>query len=150
MNRIKAAAAACLACAVVAVAPAVHAEGEGNGIGRSSAPGRHMGTFHGAQAATRALLAALHDRLGITSAQEAAWTAFANAVMTQAADADGAAMQGATVANAVDALNLQATVLHKQADDATAVAQSFTALYALLTPSQRTLVNSYFEHGPMF
>ena len=145
MTKMTIAAGACLAAALAVLAPA-HAESNGNGIMRRNGSGHAPGFFHGAQAATRALLAVLHERLAITSAQEAAWQAFADAVVAQAADADAAA-QAAAPANAVDALNLQASVLHKQADDASTVAQAFTTLYAQLTPAQRAVVDSYFHQG---
>jgi Domain of Unknown Function (DUF1520). len=146
MNRIRLAIAVCLAGAV-ALAPAAYAEGNGNGIGRGAPATHHFGMFPGAQAATNALLAVLHKHLEITSAQETAWQAFANAVSAQAADADGGASQAGAVHSAVDALNLQATVLRKQAEDAAAVAQTFTALYAVLTPAQRAVADAYFKEG---
>lgn len=135
---------ACLASAGLAFIPAAHAEG--NGLARGKGP-NHIGTFPGSQAAVRALLAVLHQRLAITSAQESAWQAFADAVATQASDADGSLAQAGAVHGAVDALNLQATLLRKQADDAAAVAHAFSALYAVLTPAQRAIADDYFKEG---
>ena len=136
--------AVCLSVASVALLPA-HAQE--NGIARGSPHGHQLGSFGGAQAVARALLGVLHQRLGITAAQEPAWQAFADAVATQAGDADTGLAQAGALNNAVDALNLQASVLRKQADDAAAVARTFTALYAVLTPAQRAITDSYFKAG---
>lgn len=136
--------AACLASAGLAFIPAANAEG--NGLARGNAAHR-IGTFPGSQAAIHALLAVLHQRLAITAAQEPAWKAFDDAVMAQASDVDAGLGQAAGVHSAVDALNLQATVLRQQADDAAAVAHTFAALYALLTPAQRAVADDYFKHG---
>ena len=124
------------------------AHADNNGNGRSgSAPGHQLGSFHGAVAATQALLNVLHKRLDITSAQESAWKAFEAAVLVQANDADAEAAQAAKVTNAVDALDLQATLLKQQADDAAAVTQAFSALYGMLTTAQRAVVDDAFKHG---
>ena len=115
----------------------------GPGVGSSS----HIGTFHGAEASTRALLAALHTRLAITTAQETAWQAFANAVTGEAADADVQNSHTAAFTTSVDAFNARATALRRQADDAAAVATAFSTLYNQLGAAQRAILDQYFAHG---
>lgn len=151
MTTIKLAAAAGLAC--LSLAFAISSNAQMHGIGRGGGgPGAssHMGSFRGAETATRAILAGLHTRLAITADQESAWQAFANATIAEAAHMDGQMAQAPiTVNNAVDAFNFRASVMRRQADDATAVAQAFAALYPVLTPAQRAILDDYFAHGPM-
>jgi len=150
MRKINIAVAAVLA---LSTATAFAEPGNGNGLGRggpSTGAANHPGNFRGAEASTRALLAALHVRLGITASQETAWQAFANAVVAEVIDAESASNALAAAHNAVDALNASAAALRKQADDAAAVAQAFAALYNLLTASQRAIVDDVFAHGNPF
>jgi hypothetical protein len=153
MTRIKSLLAAGLACTCVGFAAPVCGQGmgfggNGNGIGRG-APGMgtagHMATFRGAETATRALLSGLRTRLAITPSQEAAWQAFENAAIAEAADMDIQNMHRvAPFTNAADALNYRASVMRRQADDATAVAVAFARLYDQLTAAQREILDDYF------
>ncbi len=148
MKKIMVAAAATIAMTMSAAVLAD--DNHGNGIGRGGmGPGgpTHNGMFRGAQAASTALLAVLHARLDITSAQEAAWQAFASAVIAEAADADQQNAQAQSFTSAVDALNARAAALKKQSDDAAAVAAAFATLYGQLTTSQRAIVDQWFTHG---
>jgi hypothetical protein len=153
MNRAKVLLFASLASVALAMSASAFAEGaddHGNGIGRGGAgvgSSNHTGTFHGAEAATRALLGALHTRLAITSSEEAAWQAFVAATVAEATDADVQNSHEASFTTAGDALNARASALRHQADDATAVAQTFATLYSQLTTTQRALVDQYFTHG---
>jgi hypothetical protein len=135
-----------LACSALALA--MPAQADGNDIARGgTSAGVHLGSFRGAEAASRMLLTLLHMRLAITASEETAWQAFATAVIHEAADADAQVAQPATAANAAEALAQRAAALGQQANDAAAVSQAFTALYGVFTPAQRALVDDYFAHG---
>lgn len=136
--------------AVLAAGDDPPGDDHGNGIGRGGAgvgSSNHIGSFHGAEAASRALLSTLHNRLGVTSSQEAAWQAFVTAIVAEAADADTQNSHTTAFTTAVDALNARAAALKKQSDDASAVAQSFSTLYAQLTTAQKAIVDLYFSRG---
>lgn len=146
MGRMHGILATTLAYATVAFAVPAHADGNNIGRGGAGNP-THLGTFRGAEAASRALLMLLHTRLAITASQESVWKPFADAVIHEAADADAQLAHPPSASNAADALTQRAAALEQQANDAIAVAQAFSALYAALTPAQRKLVDDYFAHG---
>ena len=145
MKRIKLLFVGAMACA--ALSGMTHAYAQANGIGRGIGTGIHLGNIQNTEGITRVLLGMLHARLAITAAQESAWQSFANAVIAEAADADTQILHPAATANAVDTVNARAAALRRQADDAAAVAQSFAALYAVLAPAQRALVDDYLKFG---
>ncbi len=98
--------------------------------------------------AAQACLSSLHDQLGISVAQEAAWQAFAQAVTDQAQGMSMFRQQTLqAAATAPERVAQYAQFMLDRAQDAAAVSQAVSALYATLSPSQQAVFNQYFAWG---
>ncbi len=152
MHRISAALLAAASLGLVAAQAQPFGGGPGFGPGGGYGPGM-MGRGPGGPwgdpaTAAQNRLGALHTQLDITSAQEAAWQAFANAVNAQAQQMQqfrNRMLQSAPTTNAADRMALHAQFMQQRAQGAAATSQAFSALYAALTPEQRALLD---QRGP--
>lgn len=133
--------------------------GCGTGTATGYGPGSHMGygPGHGpgpgygygdATVVTQARLDALRTRLQITAAQEGAWQALASAMLQQATRMDQARTRlFESTGNAAERMMLRAELMGLEADAFEAVAHAFGALYAILTPEQRLVVERQWGFG---
>lgn len=154
---------ALLIAAVAAISPAtVSAQTYGGspggcrGMGCGTAgngPGSHMGHGLGygygdATVVTQARLDALRARVQVTAAQEPAWQALANAMLQQATRTDEARTRlFDSTGNAAERMMLRAELMSLEADAFETVAHAFGALYAILTPEQRLIVERQWGFG---
>ncbi len=93
-------------------------------------------------------LAQLHQKLGITPAEEGAWSQFAqastqNATQLDAQYRDRAAQLGSM--NAVQTMQSFAKIQTKQAEDMTNLVPQFQQLYAALSPAQQQAADAMFR-----
>lgn len=97
-------------------------------------------------------LSRMHAQLQVTAAQEPAWQAFAAAVAAQAdaMQAFRSQMFQASAATAPQRAQLAQQFMAERLTAASAVSTSLSALYALLTDSQRAILDSGFalQCGP--
>ena len=99
-------------------------------------------------AAVQACLSGLHSQLGISSTQEAAWQAFADAVVEQARQMLQFQQQVSQASATAPARAAQyADFMQQRAQDAAAISVAVSALYATLDPAQVDLFNRYFAWG---
>jgi len=99
-------------------------------------------------AAVQACLSALHTQLAISSTQEAAWQAFADAVVEQSRQMLQFQQQvSQTSATAPVRAAQYADFMQQRAQDAAAISAAVGALYATLDPAQVDLFNRYFAWG---
>jgi hypothetical protein len=131
----------------------------GMGCGAGYGPGSHMGYGPGygpgpgygygdATVVTQARLDALRTRLQITTVQEGAWQALANAMLQQATRTDQARTRlFDSTGNAAERMMLRAELMSLEADAFEMVAHAFGALYAILTPEQRVVVERQWGFG---
>lgn len=96
-------------------------------------------------AAVQACLSSLHTQLGISGEQEAAWQGFADVVTQQTQQMMLFQRQVAqATATAPERAAQYARFMQDRAEDAAAVSQAVTGLYATLSPTQQALFNEYF------
>ena len=161
MKRTHALIAGLVAGASLAFGAATFAQPQGGGMGYGPGPGAGMGhgmgygqgqmagkgPGAGVDRAARAEshLAAMKSKLQITSAQEAAWQAFATKAKEQATamQAFHAQMQGST-ANAAERMTQRTAAMQQRAVLMTAKTDAFVALYAVLTPEQKAVADQSF------
>jgi protein CpxP len=91
-------------------------------------------------------LSNLHNRLMLTTEQEPAWRAFFDAMRQQAEQmqAAGARMAAQVSTTAPERFAQMAQAMQQGAASMNGVAQALGALYATLTPEQRTIVENEF------
>ncbi len=109
-----------------------------------AAGGCHWGA-HGAHSAERAAKrqAALHDKLGLSTAQEAAWKTFTDKLQALAPTAPAAApTAAATATTAPERADRMVTFLQTAQQRAVTRAQAVKEFYAVLSPEQQTIFDS--------
>jgi len=91
-------------------------------------------------------LAQLKAQLNITSSQEAAWQAFADAAKQQAQSMHSAHTQAqqASAATAPEQLAQHATAMQQHAAGMATVSNALTNLYAVLTQEQKAIIDQHF------
>lgn len=160
MKRIHAVVAGVAAGVALAVAGVTYAQPFG-GMGPGFGPGMGMGPGHGMMArgdptiVIESRLGDLKALLKITATQESAWQAFTAAAKQQASDMQAirAQMQqgGAT---APERMGQHATAMQQRAQAMATMTNAFNALYAVLTPEQKTIADQHFgmmgPHGMRF
>ena len=124
------------------------------GMGPGSGPGMGMGPGHGRMAgvdpATRAdsRLTYLKTQLQITAAQETAWQEFAATAIQQASSRQAArAQMWDSAGTAPERMALRAQMMQQRAASMTTMSNALTALYAVLTPEQKTIADQSFGRG---
>jgi periplasmic protein CpxP/Spy len=109
-----------------------------------TAGGCHWGAFgaHDAHSAERAAKrqAALHDKLGLSAAQEAAWKTFTDKVQATAPTAPAAVP--AAAATAPERADRMVAFLQTAQQRAAARAQAVKEFYAVLSPEQQKIFDS--------
>ena len=128
--------------------------GMGPGGGHGFGPGMGMGPGHGPMAgvdpATNldSRLGDLKAQLKITSTQEFAWQAFTGAAKQQAASMQAlrARMQDGN-ATASGRMDQRAQLMQERSAAMATMTSAFNALYTVLTPEQRTILDQH--PGPM-
>jgi Spy/CpxP family protein refolding chaperone len=158
MKRIYSVAAGLVAGVALAVAAVTYAQpfggmgpGAGPGMGPGYAHGMGMGPGHGPMANVdpttfvTSRLADFKTQLKITTDQDAAWQAFADAAKQQATgmQAMRAQMQAGS-GTAPERMALRASAMQQRAEGMTAMSKAFNALYAALTPEQKTIADQHF------
>ena len=150
MKRIPPLVAGIVAGAALAVAAVTYAQPFG-GMGYGMGPGMGMGPGHGPMAGVDpaamadSRLSDLKSQLKITTAQEAAWQAFANAMKQQAStmQAIRAQMQQST-GTAPERMAQRTAAMQQRSDGMAAVSNAFNALYTALTPEQKAIADQNF------
>jgi protein CpxP len=138
-----------LAAAVASAQPF----GMGPGAGAGFGPGMGMRAGHGPMGAVDATtidarLSDLKAQLKITTEQEAAWQGFAGAAKQQATGMQALREQmQPTTGAAPDRMTQHAQIMQQRAASMTTMTKAFDALYAVLTPEQKTIADQHF--GPM-
>ena len=144
-------------------------QGYGPGMGQGYSPGMGMGPGHGPRAGhgpmagvdhaamAESRLADLKAQLKISSAQETAWQTFAAQAKEQAASRQAmrARMQDGT-GTAPERMEQRATAMQQRAAAMPTMTKAFNALYAVLTPEQKTIADQNvgmmghrgMRHGP--
>jgi len=89
-------------------------------------------------------LAALHGRLGLNASQEAAWRAFFDAMHQQAQQMQSAGSR-MPAPTAPERFAEMSQVMQQSAASMGVVAQALGALYAQLSPQQRSVVEGEFQ-----
>jgi protein CpxP len=135
---------AAVALAVAAVAYAQPFGGMGHGYGPGMGMGPGQGPMAGVDPAAMAdsRLSDLKARLQITTAQEAAWQAFATQAKAQAASMQAirAQMQAST-GTAPEQMGQRATAMQQRAAGMATMANAFGALYAVLSREQKAIAD---------
>ena len=134
----------------LAVAAATYAQPYG-GMGRGFGPGMGMGPGHGPMAGVDPAamadshLSDLKAQLKINASQEAAWQAFATQAKAQAASMQAmrAQMQQDT-GTAPERMAQRTTAMQQRAAGMATMTTAFNALYAVLTPEQKTVADQSF------
>ena len=113
----------------------------------STGEGSHWGAFgsHGAKPAERIAKreAALHDKLGLSPAQEAAWKTFTDKLQATApARPEGASTVTMTAPERADRM---VTFLQAAQQRAAARAQAVKEFYSALSPEQQKIFDSQFQ-----
>ena len=117
--------------------------GFGPGMGMGPGHGRMAGADHSAMVEYR--LSSMKTLLKITAAQESAWQAFADQVKQQAASMDAIRTQmQQNSGTAPDRMAQHAAVMQQRAAAMTSQLTAFNALYAVLTPEQKTIADQNF------
>lgn len=99
-------------------------------------------------AAVQSCLSSLHAQLGIAGAQETAWQTFADTLVEQAQGMLQFHQQVLQApATAPERVRQYAQFMLDRAQDAAAVSQAVSGLYATLTPAQQLLFDGYFAWG---
>jgi hypothetical protein len=154
MTRIRTLAAGALAAislglSMVVAAQMPYGPGPANGPSYGPRPGQAPGTMRpGGQpdpAFVRQNLEALHGRLAVRADQEPVWQAFAFAVQHQTEQMQSMRermpRQGST---APERFDYMAKTMQQTAAGVAGVARALTALYAVLDPQQRAIVDREF------
>ncbi len=150
MKKIYAVAAGLVAGVALAVAAVTYAQpfsgmgtGAGLGMGMGPAHGRMAGVDHANIVDSR--LADLKTQLNITTAQDAAWQAFADAAKQQVTgmQAMRAQMQ-AESGTAPERMAQRASAMQQRAEGMTSMSKALGGLYAVLTPEQKTIADQHF------
>ena len=152
MKRTHAVVAGAVAGLALAVAAVTYAQpfggmgpGHGPGIGMGMGPGH--GLMAGVDPATviDSRLSDLKALLKITATQETAWQAFTTAAKQQATDMQAmrAQMQQGT-GTAPERMGQHATAMQQRAQAMATMTNAFNALYAVLTPEQKTIADQHF------
>lgn len=128
--------------------------GYGPGMMGHGGPGMRGGRFGGDPAAAiDSRLTALKGELKITSAQEPAWKAYADAAKQQGETmAKMHAQAQAAPQSAPDRMALRADIMKQQAAGMERTSSAFKQLYAALTPEQKAVADREVGgfHGPRF
>ncbi len=120
-------------------------------MGPGYGPGMGMGPGHGPMAGADAAamidsrLVDMKAQLGITATQESAWQAFTAAAKQQATEIQSmrAQMQQGT-GTAPERMAQRATLMQQHAQAMATMTNAFNALYAVLTPEQRSVADQRF------
>jgi Spy/CpxP family protein refolding chaperone len=149
MKRTHSLIAGVVAGVALAVAGATYAQPFG-GMGYGHGPGMGMGHGHGPMAGVDpaavadARLSDLKAQLKITTAQEAAWQAFAAEAKQQAASMQAMrAQMQASAGTAPEQMGQRATAMQQRAAGMATMANAFGALYAVLTPEQKAIADQH-------
>ena len=129
--------------------------GYGHGMGMGPGAGPGMGWGHGPGAGfdpavmVDSRLSNLKAQLQITAAQEPAWQAFTAAARQQVADMQAIhnQMQQQGAGTAPERLALHSAIMQQRSAAMATMSTAFNALYAVLTPEQKTLADQ--QHGMM-
>lgn len=147
MKRTHSLIAGVVAGVALAVAAATYAQpfggmGYGHGPGMGMCPGHEPMAGVDPAAVADAHLSDLKAQLKITTAQEGAWQAFAAEAKQQAATMQAMRAQMQTSAGmAPEQMGQRATAMQQRAASMATMANAFGALYAVLTPEQRAIVD---------
>ncbi len=150
MKRIHTVVAGIAAALALAVAAGTYAQPFG-GMGSGYGPGMGMGPGHGPMAGVDpaamidSRLADMKTQLKITATQESAWQAFTTAARQQATDMQairGQMQQGA--GTAPERMGQRATAMQQRSQAMATMTNAFNALYAVLTPEQKTVADQHF------
>jgi periplasmic protein CpxP/Spy len=93
-------------------------------------------------------IASLHQRLGITPAQEPQFSALANVMRQNARAEESAPHPPAATASAVDYLRAEIQYDEIELAGEKRFLPALEALYATLSPAQRQAANAIFRQGP--
>ena len=93
-------------------------------------------------------IASLHQRLGITPAQEPQFSALANVMRQNARAEESAPRPPAATASAVDYLRAEIQYDEIELAGEKRFLPALEALYATLSPAQRQTANAIFREGP--
>jgi Spy/CpxP family protein refolding chaperone len=147
MKRTNAVVAGLVAGVALAVAAATYAQPFG-GMGPGFGAGMGMGPWHGPMAgADHAAVVDSHlsdtkTLLKISTAQEAAWQAFAAAAKQQAASMQAMrAQMWDSTGTAPERMAQRAAAMQQRSAGMAAMADAFSALYAVLTPEQKAIAD---------
>ena len=150
MKRMNVVVAGLVAGISLAVAAFVHAQPFG-GMGHGFGPGMSLGPGQGSMAGVDptgiidSRLADLKTLLKITTTQEAAWEAFVNAAKQQAAGMQAMRAQMlAGTGTAPERMGQRASAMQQRAQAMATTTGAFDALYAVLTPEQKTVADQHF------
>ena len=129
------------------------------GMGAGHGPGMGMGVGHGPMAGldhtamAEAHLSDLKAQLKLTTTQETAWQAFAAEAKQQAASMQAMRARMQTSAGtAPEQMSQRATAMQQRAASMATMATAVGALYAVLTPEQKAIVDQnggMMGHGGM-
>ena len=121
------------------------------GMGRGFCPSLGMGPGYTAtggfdrSALVESRLGALKTQLKISAAQEAAWQTYTDQVKQQATGMQALyAQMHQNVATAPERMALQTTAMQQRSASMAAMSNAFSALYAVLTPEQKTIADQNF------
>jgi Spy/CpxP family protein refolding chaperone len=150
MKRIHAVVAGVAAGVALAVAAVTYAQPFG-GMGPGHGPGMSMGPGHGPMAGVDpttvidSRLSDLKALLKITATQESEWQAFTAAAKEQATgmQAMRAQMQQGT-GSAPERMGQRATAMQQRTQAMATMTNALDALYAVLTPEQKTIADQHF------
>jgi periplasmic protein CpxP/Spy len=140
--------------ALVAAVASAQPFGMGPGAGAGFGPAMRMGAGHGPMAGVDPAttidfrLSDLKAQLKITTEQEAAWQAYADAAKQQATDMQALREQmHPGTGSAPDRMAQHTQIMQQRAASMATMSKAFNALYAVLTPEQKTIADQHF--GPM-
>jgi len=149
MTPIRILAAAGLAAASLGLSTIAIAQAPPYGPGPGAGPGTMRPGGPPDAASVREHLQDLHDRLTLRADQETPWRAFAGAVERQTQDMQS--MRGRMPrpeASAPERFQFMAQLMQQGARGMTNVARALSALYAVLDPRQRAIIDQEFAQGP--
>ena len=154
MNKYPSIVAGIVASVALIVATASNAQpfnGMGQGPGQGMGMGIGMGPGHGRMgggdpsAIAESRLTDLKTQLKISAAQEAAWQAYAAQAKQQAAAMQALrAQMNQGAATAPERMAQQTAMMQQRSAAMTARNTAFSALYAVLTPEQKTIADKSF------
>jgi Spy/CpxP family protein refolding chaperone len=147
MKNIRAVVAGVAAGVALAVGAVTYAQPLGSigpGMGMGMGPGH--GPMAGVDSTTMidSRLSDLKALLKITGSQESAWQAFVTAAKQQATDMQAIHTQMlARTGTAPERMGQRATAMQQRAQAMTTITNAFNALYAVLTPEQKTIADQH-------